>query len=81
MTDHRTIVRAAIRRVAPDVDPDEIADDVDFRADAGLDSMDFLNVLAAVSQATGVDVPERDYPSISTITTLAAYLDAQVPTA
>lgn len=81
MTDHRTTVRDAIRRVAPDVEPDDIADDVDFRADAGLDSMDFLNVLAAVAQSTGVEVPERDYPSISTIAALADYLDAHVPTA
>ena len=76
MTDHRTTVRAAIARVAPDVDPDTIADDAPFRDDAGLDSMDFLNILAAIAEATGVDVPERDYPRVTTIRALALYLDA-----
>jgi acyl carrier protein len=75
MTDHRTTVRAAIVRVAPELDPDTLSDDTPFREDAGLDSMDFLNVLAAIAEVTGVEVPERDYPSVTTIGTLAAYLD------
>lgn len=81
MTDHRSTVRDAIRRVAPDVEPDDIADDVDFRLDAGLDSMDFLNVLAAIAEVTGVEVPEQDYPSITTIAALATYLDRHTPPA
>ncbi len=76
MTDHRSTVRAAIARVAPEIDPDTIADDEQFRDDAGLDSMDFLNVLAAIAERTGVEVPESDYPQVTTIAALASYIDA-----
>ena len=76
MTDHRSTVRAAIARVAPEIDPDTIADDEQFRDDAGLDSMDFLNVLAAIADQTGVEVPEADYPQVTTIAALASYIDA-----
>lgn len=76
MTDHRSTVRAAIARVAPEIDPDTIGDDEQFRDDAGLDSMDFLNVLAAIAEQTGVEVPEADYPQVTTIGALASYLDA-----
>jgi acyl carrier protein len=62
-------------RVAPDVDPAMLADDMPFRDEAGLDSMDFLNVLASLAETTGVEVPESDYPQVTTIAALASYLE------
>jgi acyl carrier protein len=76
MTDHRSIVRAAIAQVAPDVDVEALADDAPFRVEADLDSMDYLNILTAIAAKTGVDIPESDDPSDSTIGALADYLDA-----
>jgi acyl carrier protein len=67
-------VRAAIAQVAPDVDSEEIPADVDFADHAALDSMDFLAVITAVEQRTGIGVPELDYPSVTTIADFAAYL-------
>ena len=67
-------VRAAISHVAPDVDAEEIPDDADFVDHAALDSMDFLAVITAVEQRTGIGVPELDYPSVTTIADFAAYL-------
>ena len=67
-------VRAAITRVAPDVDAEEIPADADFADYADLDSMDFLAVLTAVEERTGIGVPELDYPSVTTIADFAAYL-------
>lgn len=75
MTDFRSTVRAAIAKVAPDVDPATIDDEMSFRDEAGLDSMDFLNVLTAIAETTGVEVAERDYPSVTTIGALASYLE------
>ena len=75
MSDLRDTVRDAIVRVAPDVDPADLTDDTAFRDDAGLDSMDFLGVLTLLAETTGVEVPERDYPNVTTIAALAAYLE------
>jgi acyl carrier protein len=68
------VIRSAISKIAPDVDASAIPDDVEFREEAELDSMDFLNVLGAVADATGVEVPEADYPKVLTIAAFADYV-------
>jgi acyl carrier protein len=72
--DARETVFAAIRKVAPDVDTTTLPTDVDFREEAELDSMDFIGILTAVHEATGVEVPETDYPLITTVDDFAGYL-------
>lgn len=74
----RQIILDAIVKIAPDVDPTVLPDDVDFREEAELDSMDFLGVLTAVQEATGVSVPETDYSQIITIERFAEYLSARL---
>lgn len=72
------IILDAIGRIAPDVDTAAIPYDVDFREEAELDSMDFLSVLNTVRDATGVEVPERDYAEIVSIDRFAEYLAARM---
>ncbi len=38
--------------------------------------MDFLNLVAALHEETGIDVPERDYPSLATVAGFVAYVAA-----
>lgn len=78
MSDLRQTIRDAISRVAPDVDPSSIPNDAEFRVEADLDSMDLLSVLAEVVKATGVEVPEAEYGSITTIDDFAEYLRSHV---
>lgn len=72
--DTREIVLAAITKVAPDVDPATLPTDVDFREEADLDSMDFIGILTAVHEATGIEVPEIDYPKVTSVDAFAEYL-------
>lgn len=67
-------IRSALARVAPDADADAIDLDEDFRDAADLDSMDFLNVMIALHDLTGVEVPERRYPELSSFRALAQYV-------
>ena len=39
-----------------------------------IDSMDFLNVVVAINERTGIEIPERDYPKLSTLNDAVAYL-------
>jgi acyl carrier protein len=41
--------------------------------------MDFLNLVNALYDETGIDVPERDYPRISTIDGFVDYITAVSP--
>jgi acyl carrier protein len=68
------VVRASIAEVAPDVDADSIERDADFHDDLGLDSMDSLNLAIELHDATGIDIPERDYSRITSIASCVDYL-------
>lgn len=67
-------VRAALGEVAPDLDPATVGPGADFHDDLGLDSMDTLNLAIALEEATGIDIPERDFPRITTIARVVAYI-------
>jgi acyl carrier protein len=77
-SDGQAMVAAALRRVAPRVDVATLDPRADLRDAADLDSMDFLNLVVAVHEATGLDIPERDYPHLATLSGFARYLDARV---
>ena len=76
--DARQTILDAIERIAPDVDLATLPHDVDFREEAELDSMDFLGVLTAVQEVSGVEVPEIDYAQIITIDQFTDYLSARL---
>ena len=38
--------------------------------------MDFLNLMTALYEEAGVEVPERDYPELATVTGFSRYLVA-----
>jgi acyl carrier protein len=72
--DLRAIFLAELSRVAPDIDPAAVGDDDHIQDDLELDSMDVLNLVAALHERLGVDIPEADYPEIATPARAAAYL-------
>ena len=72
----REQILECLATIVGDAGLDTLADEVDLRDELDLDSMDFLNLLIAVKDATGVEVPERDYPQVRTLAGLVAYVDA-----
>ena len=74
--DARAAVEAALGKVAPDVDLAEVDEDSRLRQDLELDSLDFLRLVETIDTATGVDIPERDYPEVATVKGLIGYLAA-----
>ena len=80
MTDDqiKALVLAELNKIAPEVDLDEIDPAVDLREQVDLDSMDLLNLAIAIHQATGVDIPEADYPQMASLDGCVAYLRSRV---
>ena len=72
----RDVVIRALTRVAPDIDPTQIDPEIELAEQLDIDSMDFLGVIVAINELTGIEIPERDYPKLSTLDAAAAYLAA-----
>jgi acyl carrier protein len=70
------VMMAALTAVAPDVDPTAVDPAADLTDQLDIDSMDFLNIVVAVHEQTGIDIPERDYPKLSTLDGAVDYLAA-----
>ncbi|MGA2453169.1 MAG: acyl carrier protein [Solirubrobacteraceae bacterium] len=75
----RDVVIRALTEVAPDIDPAAIDPAADLAEQLDIDSIDFLNVLVNVHEQTGIEIPERDYPKLSTLDDAVAYLLAAQP--
>ncbi len=80
-TDVRSIVIRTLEQVAPDIDADTLDPRADFREELDLDSMDVLNLVVGLHEATGVEIPERDYPELTTLDTCVAYLSERLAAA
>ena len=70
----RQIVVDALTRIAPEIDGDAIDPHGNLREQLDLDSMDFFNFVVALHERLGVDIPEIDYPRLSTLDGAVAYL-------
>jgi acyl carrier protein len=70
----REVVIGALTEVAPEIDPAAIDPDTDLAEQLDIDSMDFLNIVVAIHEQTGIEIPERDYPKLSTLADAVTYL-------
>ncbi len=70
----KTLYLRELHKIAPEVDPNEIDPAVDLREQIDLDSMDILNLAVAIHEATGIDIPEADYPQMTSVNGCVAYL-------
>lgn len=71
-------VRQALARVAPETANADIPAHAPLREECDLDSMDFLNFVIGLHKATGVEIPEPDYPKLASIAGAVAYLSERV---
>jgi acyl carrier protein len=75
-----TVVIGALTRVAPELDAQQIRVDVALRDQVDLDSMDFLNFVVALHDRLGVDIPEVDYATLSSVSAIVRYLATKLGT-
>ena len=77
-SDIRAVVREELGNIAPEMDLATISPAADLREALDIDSMDFLNFIAAIHHRLGVDVPELDYPKLITLDGAVKYLEAKL---
>ena len=60
--------------IAPDEDLSELKDDVSFRDQLELDSMDFLDIVMELRKRYRIQVPEEDYEKLASMSSTVDYL-------
>jgi acyl carrier protein len=73
----RAVLSQSLAGIAPEASLDGVPADAELTEELELDSMDVLNLVTAVYERTGVEVPERDYPKVATIEGWIDYLTAR----
>jgi acyl carrier protein len=77
----RAIVLDALTTIAPEADPATLDPGEDLREELDLDSMDELNLITALCERLGIDIPEGDYPQLRTLDGAVDYLSRRTSAA
>jgi len=65
-TEAKSLVLDILSGIAPEADLAGLRGEAQLRDELDLDSMDFLNFIAALHERTRIDIPEAAYPKLST---------------
>lgn len=64
-----------LQGIAPDDDLSGLEDDVPFREQLELDSMDFLDIVMELRKRYRIQIPEDDYLELRSMASTIAYLE------
>jgi len=70
----RQAIIEILARIAPDEDLSEVNDEVPFREQMDLDSMDFLDIVMELRKLYRIQIPEADYAQLTTMSSTVSYL-------
>lgn len=59
------------------VDVEKVTDDASFVDDLGADSLDTVELVMALEEEFGVDIPDEDVEKVTTVKDVLAYIDSQ----
>ena len=71
----RNEVLDILSNIAPDEDLSNLKDDVSFREQMSLDSMDFLDIVMELRKRHRIQVPEADYQQLVSMASTVKYLE------
>ena len=70
----RDVVIDILQDITPDEDLSDLKDDIAFRDQLELDSMDFLDIVMELRKRYRVQIPEEDYPQLASMDSTVTYL-------
>ncbi len=76
--DLRQMILEEISAIAPETDGVAVDDSEDLREALDLDSMDIFNLVVALSQRLGFDIPDADAPRLITLGGGVDYLAGRI---
>ena len=70
----RQVIMKILCKIAPDNDLTGLKDEVPFREQMELDSMDFLDIVMELRKLYRIQIPEADYPNLISMDSTVTYL-------
>ncbi len=64
--------------IAPDEDLSNLKEDVPFREQLELDSMDFLDIVMELRKRYRIQIPEEEYPELASMGSTVRYLEPRM---
>ncbi len=74
----RVAVIEILADIAPDEDLSDVKDDVPFREQLELDSMDFLDIVMELRKRYRIQIPETEYPELNSLSSTVRYLEPRM---
>ncbi len=74
----KAVVMKTLSEIAPELEDQVIDSSVNFRDQFDFDSVDFLTFAISLQKKMSVDIPETDYPKLSSLTGCIAYFESKV---
>ena len=71
----REVVLDILSNIAPDEDLSGLKDEVSFREQMSLDSMDFLDIVMELRKRYRIQIPESDYQQLASMESTVKYLE------
>jgi acyl carrier protein len=71
----RDVILDILEDIAPDEDLSNLKDEVSFRDQLELDSMDFLDIVMELRKRYRIQIPEEDYPALASMESTCNYLE------
>ncbi len=76
--DLKEVILSNLRKIAAGADVDSLGPDENIREALDIDSFDHLNFLITLNTKLGVDIPEKDYGKLNTVSEIIEYLTVRV---
>ncbi len=77
-SDIRNAVIGILKDITPDEDLSTLKDDVAFREQLDLDSMDFLDIVMELRKRYRIQIPEDEYSRLVSMSSTVEYLEPKM---
>jgi acyl carrier protein len=74
----RVAILDILRDIAPDENLDDLKEDVPFREQLELDSMDFLDIVMELRKRYRIQIPETEYTELASMASTVQYLEPRM---
>jgi acyl carrier protein len=76
--DIRKAILDILHDIAPDEDLSDLKEDVPFREQLEMDSMDFLDIVMELRKRYRVQIPEEEYTELASMASTVKYLEPRM---